>query len=63
LTVLVLGLLALVVPIPRNERDTAKTAGISNGVETRYQEKLSPLLSAIMILGGAGMMIAGKVRS
>jgi len=63
LTVLVLGLVSLVVPIPRTERDSVKAAGISIGVETRHQEKLSPVVSAIMILGGAGMMIARKVRS
>jgi len=57
LTVLVLGLVSLVVPIPRRERDSVKAAGISIGVETRHQEKLSP------VLGGAGMMIARKVRS
>ncbi len=63
LTVLVLGLVSLAVPIPRTERNSVKAAGISIGVETRRQEKLSPVVSAIMILGGAGMMIAGKVRS
>jgi hypothetical protein len=63
LAVLVLGLVSLVVPIPRTQRDSVKAAGISIGVETRRQEKLSPVVSAIMILGGAGMMIAGKVRS
>jgi hypothetical protein len=63
LVVLVLGLVSLVAPIPRTERDSVKAAGISIGVETRHQEKLSPVVSAIMILGGAGIMIAGKVRS
>jgi hypothetical protein len=29
-------------------------------VETKHEEKVSPLVSAVMILGGAGMMIAGK---
>jgi hypothetical protein len=58
LTVLVLGLVSLVVPIPRTERDSVKAAGISIGVETRRQEKLSPVVSVIVILGGAGMMIA-----
>ena len=60
LTVLALGLVSLVVPIPRTEQDSVKAAGISIGVETRRQEKLSPVVSAIMTLGGAGMMIAGK---
>jgi hypothetical protein len=63
LPVLVLGLVSLVVPIPRTERDGFQAGGISIGVETRHSERLSPLVSAILILCGAGMMIAQKVRS
>ncbi len=62
LVVLVLGVVSLVVPIPRSERNTVKVGGMSMGVETRSEEKLSPVVSAVMILSGAGMMIAGKVR-
>lgn len=60
LTVLVLGILSLVVPLPRNERDSVKLGGLSIGVETRHDEKIPPVVSTILILGGAGMMIAGK---
>ena len=62
LVVLVLGFVSLVVPIPRNERESVHAGGISIGIETRHEEKVSPMVSAMMILGGAGMMIAGKVR-
>jgi hypothetical protein len=62
LVVLVLGIVSLVVPIPRTERDSVKAGGFSIGVETRHDEKLSPVMSALMILGGAGMMIAAKAR-
>lgn len=62
LAVLVLGIVSLLVPLPRNERDSVKVGGLSLGVETRHQEKLSPIVGAIMILGGAGMMIARRVR-
>lgn len=30
------------------------------GVETQHSQTVSPVISAVMILGGAGMMIAGK---
>jgi len=63
LTVLVLGVVSLVVPIPHTERESVKAAGISIGVETRHEEKLSPVVSAVMILGGAGMMIAGRRKT
>jgi len=60
LVVLILGIVSLAVPIPRNEREGFKAGGLSIGVETRHDEKVSPIVSAAMILGGVGLMIAGK---
>ena len=63
LVVLILGVVSLIVPIPRNEREGFKVGGLSVGVETRHEEKVSPFVSAVMILGGVGTMVAGKRRS
>ena len=63
LVVLILGIVSLVVPVPRSEREGFMAGGMSVGVETRHQEKVSPLVSAVMILGGVGTMVAGKMRS
>jgi hypothetical protein len=63
MVVLILGLVSLVVPIPRNEREGFKAGGLSIGIETRREEKVSPYVSAVMILGGVGMMVAGKLKS
>jgi hypothetical protein len=60
LVVLVLGIASLFVPIPRNEREGLKAGGISIGVETQRSERVSPIVGGVMILAGAGMMIAGK---
>jgi len=49
-----------VVPIPRNEREGFKAGGLSVGIETQHEEKVSPIVSAVLNLGGAGLMIAGK---
>lgn len=62
LALLILGIVSLLVPIPRSERTGVKAGGISIGVETQHRERVSPVVSAIMILGGAGMMIAAKVK-
>jgi len=62
LAVLILGIVSLVVPVPRSEREGFTAGGISVGVETRHQEKVSPFVSAVMILGGIGTMVAGKMR-
>jgi len=63
MAVLILGIASLVVPIPRNEREGFKAGGVSFNVETRHDEKVSPFVSAVMILGGVGMLVAGKMRS
>jgi hypothetical protein len=54
---------SLAVPIPRSERERFKAGGVSVGVETRREKKVSPFVSAAMILGGAGMMAAEKRKS
>ena len=63
LVVLILGIVSLVVPIPRSERGGIEVGGVSLGVETRHEEKVHPALSAVMILGGLGAMAASKGRS
>jgi len=57
------GLASLVVPIPRTGGGSIEIGDVSLGVETQHSEKISPILSAVMILGGAGLMIAGKARA
>jgi hypothetical protein len=61
--VLILGIVSLVVPIPRSDRAGFQAGGVSVGVETRHEEKVSPFVSAVMILGGIGTMVAGKMKS
>jgi len=60
LGVIVLGLLSLVVPIPHSEREGFSAGGVSVGIQTQHSETVSPIISAVLILGGAGMMIAAK---
>jgi hypothetical protein len=55
-----LGLISLVVPIPHTEREGFSAGSFSMGVETKHSQTVSPIISAVMILGGIGMMIAGK---
>jgi hypothetical protein len=56
----VLGVASLVVPIPHTERSGVKVGGSSIGIETTHDEKLSPIISAVLIVAGAGMMIGGR---
>jgi hypothetical protein len=57
-----LGLISLVVPIPHTEHEGFSVGGLSMGVKTQHSETISPIVSAAMMIGGAGMMIAGKSR-
>ena len=63
LIVLVLGVVSLFVPIPNRERTGLKVGDVSVGITTQNDEKVSPAVSAVMILGGAGMMAAGRRRA
>ena len=60
LAVLILGIVSLVVPFPHSEREGLTVGGVSLGVETRHEERVSPALSAVMILGGLGTMAVGR---
>jgi hypothetical protein len=60
LLVLILGIVSFVAPIPRHHREGVQIGGVSIGVETKHDEKVSPILGAVMVLSGAGLMIAGK---
>jgi hypothetical protein len=62
MVVLLLRFVSCVVPNPRNDRTGFKAGGLSVGVETQHEGKVSPFVSAVMILSGAGMMVAGKMR-
>jgi hypothetical protein len=61
--VLVLGLLSLFIAIPQRERHGVNVGGAGISVETKTNEKLPPIASGIMIVAGAGLMIAGRGRA
>lgn len=60
LVLIVLGLASLVVPVPHSEREGFSAGGVSVGVQTQHSETVSPIISALLILGGAGMMIVAR---
>ena len=62
LLLLILGIVSLLVPIPGKERHGVNVGGVSVGIETEHDEKLSPIVGAAMILGGAGLMAVGKKK-
>jgi hypothetical protein len=59
LLLIVLGLASLVVPIPHTETEGIKVGKTNLGVQTSHSEKVSPIVSVVLIAGGIALSIAG----
>jgi hypothetical protein len=55
----VLGIVSLLVPIPRTDTAGVRAGDINIGVQTRHSERVPPIISAVLIAGGITMMIVG----
>ena len=60
LIVLILGVASFLVPIPHSETQGIKAGDMSIGVQTKRSEKLNPIIGVVMVVAGAGLMIAGR---
>lgn len=63
LVVLVLGILAFVVPIPRSNTHSAKIGDASIGITTQHDEKLSPVVGGALCVAGALLVLAGSRKA
>jgi hypothetical protein len=59
LVLVVLGLASLVVPIPRTETHGIKAGDMNIGLQTTSSERVSPIVSAVLIAGGIALAVAG----
>jgi hypothetical protein len=50
------------VAIPQRERHGIKVGDASVGVETRTSRKVTPLVSAALIISGAALVVVGRRR-
>lgn len=62
LIVLVLGILSFVIPVPHTENHGIKAGDVHLGVQTTHSERVPVAVSVILLVAGAGMMIAGRGR-
>jgi hypothetical protein len=60
LILVVLGIVLLVVPIPSSEKQGIKIGDTNIGVQTNHSEKVSPIVSAVLIAGGIALSLAGS---
>jgi hypothetical protein len=60
---LVLGLLALVVPIPQREDHSVKIGDAKIGVQTQSSAKLPPAVGIVLVAGGVLALVLGAKKS
>jgi hypothetical protein len=56
---LLLGIASLIIPIRSTETQGIKARDVSFGIETAHNERVSPIISIVLIGGGMLMAIAG----
>jgi hypothetical protein len=59
LLLIVLGVASFVVPIPHSETEGIKVGNTNLGVQTSHSERVSPIVSIVLIAGGIALSIAG----
>jgi hypothetical protein len=59
LVLVVLGVASLMVPIPHSETHGIQAGDMNIGVQTSHSERVSPIVSALLIAGGIALAIAG----
>ncbi len=60
--ILALGVASLFVSIPQKETHKVSAGGITVGVQTEDSEKVPVAVSAVLIVAGAAVMIAGAMK-
>ena len=60
---LVLGGLALVVPVPQREDHSVKIGETKIGVETESKEKLPPAVGIVLVAGGVLALVLASRKS
>jgi hypothetical protein len=60
LLLIALGIASLVVPIPQTETQGIKIGDAKLGVQTSHSERVSPVISVVLIAGGIALSIAGS---
>jgi hypothetical protein len=60
LVVLIIGIISFVVPVPHTEHHGVRAGDLHVGVQTEHSERISPAISVLLVVVGAGIMIAGR---
>ncbi len=60
LVVLILGIVSFFVPFPHSEHHGVNLGDAHVGITTHDDEKVPPAVSVLLVVVGAGLMIAGR---
>jgi hypothetical protein len=63
LVVIVVGILSFFVPVPHAEHHGAEIGDVHVGVTTHHENMLPPAVGIVLLVAGAGMVIAGRGKS
>jgi hypothetical protein len=63
LVVLVLGILSFFVPLPHSDHHGVSAGDLHVGVTTEHSDRVPYALSIVVLVVGAGMMIAGRTKN
>ena len=63
LVVLALGVMSFFVPVPHTEHHGINVGDAHLGVNTEHSERVPPAVSVVLLVVGAGMMIAGRGKN
>lgn len=58
--VLVLGIVSFFVPVPHSEHHGVNIGDAHVGITTHHDNMVPPVVSIVLVLVGAGLMIAGR---
>jgi len=56
----VLGIVSFFVPVPHSEHHGVNLGDAHVGITTHDDEKVAPAISIVLVVVGAGLMIAGR---
>ena len=59
LLLIAFGIASLLVPIPQTERHGIQAGDINIGIQTSQSERVSPIISVVLIAGGIALSVAG----
>ena len=63
LVVLIIGIVSFIVPFPHATHHELRAGDAHIGVTARHDEKIPPAVSVLLVIVGAGVMIAGRGKA